>query len=191
LMPQTHTTRRCRACWSTRQDRSSPRRRGVSTSAWWRDSNHSASASSSRNATASSAIIRPRFWTCHGLEEVYSENAEPVPGPTTRFLGSLASELGIYLLGGSILEGGSTSIRLHNTSTFFRPDGEMSAVYRKVHLFDVELPDGDVHGGEHHRGAVLSEQGFLDGKAAGRRGTGSNVLKLRYGQGRPLNTPKL
>lgn len=88
-------------------------------------------------------VALPEFWTCHGLEAVYRENAEPVPGPTTRFLGGLASELGIYLLGGSILEGDSTSTKLHNTSTFFRPDGEMSAVYRKVHLFDVELPDGE------------------------------------------------
>ncbi len=88
-------------------------------------------------------VALPEFWTCHGLEEVYRDNAEPIPGPTTHFLGGLARELGIYLLGGSILEGGPSSTKLHNTSTFFRPDGEMTAVYRKVHLFDVELPDGE------------------------------------------------
>ena len=26
-------------------------------------------------------------WNCHGLEEVYRENAEPVPGPDDEFLG--------------------------------------------------------------------------------------------------------
>ena len=88
-------------------------------------------------------VALPEFWTCHGLKEVYRDNAEPIPGPTTHFLGGLALELGIYLLGGSILEGGPSSTKLHNTSTFFRPDGEMTAVYRKVHLFDVELPDGE------------------------------------------------
>ena len=50
-------------------------------------------------------------------------------------------ELGVYVLGGSILEGDPSSRKLHNTSTFFRPDGQMSAVYRKIHLFDVKAPD--------------------------------------------------
>jgi deaminated glutathione amidase len=86
-------------------------------------------------------VALPEMWSCHGLDPVYRENAEPVPGPTTEFLGSLAKELGVYLLGGSIFEGGEGSERLSNTSTFFAPDGELSAVYRKIHLFDVKAPD--------------------------------------------------
>jgi predicted amidohydrolase len=81
----------------------------------------------------------PELWSCHGLEKVYRDNAEPVPGPTTEFLGGLAAELGIYVLGGSILEGAPDSQRLHNTSTLFGPDGELMAVYRKIHLFDVSV----------------------------------------------------
>src|SRR5918998_3861302 len=50
-------------------------------------------------------VALPELWSCHGLEEVYRENAEPVPGPTTGFLGKLARELGVWLLGESILEG--------------------------------------------------------------------------------------
>jgi len=96
-----------------------------------------------RSAVSSGAglIALPELWNCHGLEDVYRENAEPVPGPTTEFLGGLAGELGVYLLGGSILEGRPQSTKLHNTSTFFGPDGRMSAVYRKIHLFDVKAPD--------------------------------------------------
>jgi deaminated glutathione amidase len=96
-----------------------------------------------RQAVSSGAdlIALPELWNCHGLEDVYRDNAEPVPGPTTEFLGGLAGELGVYLLGGSILEGGPQSAKLHNTSTFFGPDGRMSAVYRKIHLFDVKAPD--------------------------------------------------
>jgi predicted amidohydrolase len=86
-------------------------------------------------------IALPELWNCHGLEAVYKVNAEPVPGPTTEFLGGLARELGVYLLGGSILEGDPQSAKLHNTSTFFGPDGRMSAAYRKIHLFDVKAPD--------------------------------------------------
>ena len=96
-----------------------------------------------RAAAASGAnlLTLPELWSCHGLEKVYKENAEPIPGPTTDFLGNLARELGVYVLGGSILEGDPSSRKLHNTSTFFGPDGEMSAVYRKIHLFDVKAPD--------------------------------------------------
>lgn len=86
-------------------------------------------------------VTLPELWSCHGLDEVYRENAEPVPGPTTDFLGDLARELGVYLLGGSILEGKPGAERLSNTSTFFDPSGEMAAVYRKIHLFDVKVSD--------------------------------------------------
>mgnify|MGYP001236534504 CR=1 FL=1 len=86
-------------------------------------------------------VSLPELWSCHGLEKVYRENAESIPGPTTDFLGSLARELGIYLLGGSILEKVPGSARLHNTSTFFAPSGEILAVYRKIHLFDVKVAD--------------------------------------------------
>ena len=96
-----------------------------------------------REAAAAGAelVALPELWSCHGLDTVYRENAEPIPGPTTEFLGNLARELGIYILGGSILEGEPTAMKPHNTSTFFGPDGELSAVYRKIHLFDVKAPD--------------------------------------------------
>ena len=98
-----------------------------------------------REAVAAGAdlVALPELWSCHGLEKVYRENAEPIPGPTTQFLGSLARELGAYVLGGSILEGEPGSERLHNTSTFFDPSGELVASYRKIHLFDVKAPDRD------------------------------------------------
>src|SRR5215203_2429818 len=98
-----------------------------------------------RSAASSGAdlVALPELWSCHGLEEVYKENAEPIPGPTTEFLGALAREVGVYLLGVLILELDPSSTKLHNTSTFFGPDGRMSAVYRKIHLFDVKVPDRD------------------------------------------------
>jgi len=88
-------------------------------------------------------VALPELWSCHGLDEVYRENAEPIPGPTTEFMGDLARELGVYLLGGSILEGEPGAQRLSNTSTFFDPSGEMTARYRKIHLFDVKVSDRD------------------------------------------------
>src|SRR5215218_6399135 len=45
-----------------------------------------------RSAASSGADLAalPELWSCHGLEEAYKENAEPIPGPTTEFLGALA-----------------------------------------------------------------------------------------------------
>jgi deaminated glutathione amidase len=88
-------------------------------------------------------VALPELFSCHGLEKAYRENAEPVPGPTSEVLGELARELGVYVLGGSILEGEPGAERLHNTSTFFDPSGQLTAVYRKIHLFDVKAPDRD------------------------------------------------
>src|SRR4051794_35389098 len=95
-----------------------------------------------REAVAAGAelVALPELWSCHGLEKVYKDNAEPIPGPTTDFLGKLAGALGVWVLGGSILEGEPGAERLFNTSTFFDPSGELVAVY-KIHLFDVKALD--------------------------------------------------
>ena len=43
-------------------------------------------------ASAGAALVAlPELWSCHGREEVYGENAEPIPGPTTDFLSGLGS----------------------------------------------------------------------------------------------------
>jgi deaminated glutathione amidase len=94
-------------------------------------------------AAGAELVALPELFSCHGLEKAYRENAEPVPGPTTGVLGELARELRVYVLGGSILEGEPGAERLHNTSTFFDPSGELTAAYRKIHLFDVKAPDRD------------------------------------------------
>src|SRR5947209_19410153 len=73
-----------------------------------------------REAVAAGAelVALPELWSCHGLEKVYKDNAEPIPGPTTDLLGELARELGVWVLGGSILESEPGAERLFNTSTF-------------------------------------------------------------------------
>ena len=97
-----------------------------------------------REASSAGAelIALPELWSCLGLQDVYRKNAEPIPGPTTEFLGGLANELGVWVLGGSILERDQgNSERPYNTSTLFEPSGTMVASYRKIHLFDVKAPD--------------------------------------------------
>jgi len=54
----------------------------------------------------------------------------------------LARELGVYLLLGSFNEQSDEPQRCFNTSVLFGPSGERLAVYRKIHLFDVDIsPD--------------------------------------------------
>jgi N-carbamoylputrescine amidase len=58
--------------------------------------------------------------------------AEPVPGPTTRRLSSVAKKNKVAIVGGSICE--KAGGRLYNTSVVLGPDGEMLGKYRKVHI---------------------------------------------------------
>ncbi len=68
--------------------------------------------------------------------------AEGLEGPTCERFADLARQLGIHLLLGSFNERGGDAGRCHNSSVLFGRDGERLAVYRKIHLFDVDLsPD--------------------------------------------------
>lgn len=68
--------------------------------------------------------------------------AEALDGPTLTRMASLAKELSITLLAGSILESGAPDGRLYNTSALFGPNGSRLGTYRKIHLFDVDVGDG-------------------------------------------------
>ena len=70
--------------------------------------------------------------------------AEPFEGETVGFFRKMARELGIAVLSGSFLErpaDGSDS-RAYNTSVLLDEHGDVVGCYRKIHLFDVRLPDG-------------------------------------------------
>ncbi len=59
---------------------------------------------------------------------------------------ALAGELGIWLLAGSFVvrleETGPGAARLANRSYLLDPRGEVAARYDQIHMFDVEIPDG-------------------------------------------------
>lgn len=67
--------------------------------------------------------------------------AEPLDGPTHRALGSMARASQVWLLIGSVAETGPEG-RYYNTSLLFDDQGELRASYRKIHLFDVDIPGG-------------------------------------------------
>ena len=68
--------------------------------------------------------------------------AEPVDGPLHRRYAALAAELGIFLVVGSVAERAEVADRCYNTSLLFGPEGALWGSYRKLHLFDIDLPDG-------------------------------------------------
>jgi predicted amidohydrolase len=84
----------------------------------------------------------PENFSWMGPESERPSAAEALEGPTLSRMASLARELSITLLAGSILESGAPGGRLYNTSALFGPDGTRLAVYRKIHLFDVDVGDG-------------------------------------------------
>jgi len=81
----------------------------------------------------------PEYVSYLGPKDQHEANAESIPGPTTERFAAKARQHGIYLLGGSILERSDVTGKYYNTSTFFNPDGEIQAIYRKIHLFDVDI----------------------------------------------------
>ena len=68
--------------------------------------------------------------------------AEPLDGPTCARFAALAAELRVHLLLGSFNEKAPERGRCFNSSVLFGPRGERLGVYRKLHLFDVDVPGG-------------------------------------------------
>jgi predicted amidohydrolase len=77
-----------------------------------------------------------------GKEEERIAGAEPVDGPTLAALREKARARRIFVLAGSIAEKVDAPGKTGNTSVLVADDGAIAAVYRKIHLFDVELGDG-------------------------------------------------
>lgn len=69
--------------------------------------------------------------------------AEPLDGPTHRALGEMARRHGVWLLAGSVAERCEADpTRCYNTSVLFDDRGGVAASYRKIHLFDIDIPGG-------------------------------------------------
>jgi predicted amidohydrolase len=65
---------------------------------------------------------------------------EPVDGAFAAFFADAARELGMWVHAGSFHESGPDADRTYNTSLVFDRGGDLAAVYRKIHLYDVEIP---------------------------------------------------
>jgi predicted amidohydrolase len=108
-----------------------------------------------RQAAAEGAdlVVLPEKFNVLGTREDYVEGAETLEGPTVGWAREVARELGIDLVAGSIVERREGRDKLSNTSVHVGPDGEIKAVYRKIHMFDV------VVGGQEYRESESEEPG--------------------------------
>jgi len=84
-------------------------------------------------------VVLPEKWTVLGTSEMMRAGAETLDGPAIGWARQTAAELGIDLIAGSFFERVDGRELGANTSVHIGPDGEINAVYRKIHLFDVEI----------------------------------------------------
>jgi predicted amidohydrolase len=111
-------------------------------------------------ALGAELIVLPEKWSVLGTPEQMTAGAEPLDGRCIAWARAVASELQVDLVAGSIVERRPDDGTLANTSVHIGPDGEMRAVYRKIHMFDVEV-DGVRYAESEHEQAgdeiVVSE----------------------------------
>src|SRR5262249_42585184 len=92
----------------------------------------------------------------HAAAEPLDRGAPAEPrdgGESVEAMAGWARTHGITLVGGSITERREGRDKLSNTSLVFGPDGELLRLYRKIHLFDVEV------GGHVYRESEAEEPG--------------------------------
>jgi deaminated glutathione amidase len=105
-------------------------------------------------STGADLVVLPEKWNLIGSADDYRAAAEPLDGgESVQAMAHWARSLGVSLVGGSITERRDGREKLSNTSCVFDAEGELVAVYRKIHLFDVEV------GGHVYRESEAEEPG--------------------------------
>jgi predicted amidohydrolase len=84
-------------------------------------------------------IVLPEKWTAIGSDTQQRAAADTLEGDAIAWARELARELQLDLVAGSFLERLPGSDKLANTSVHVDSHGDVRAVYRKMHMFDVEV----------------------------------------------------
>ena len=96
-----------------------------------------------RSCRGADLIVLPEVFAQRGSDELYRRAAEPLRrGALARWLGDLARRHRAWILGGSVLE--RAGRRIYNTSVLVDRAGRQAATYRKMHLFEAHLENGQV-----------------------------------------------
>ena len=105
-------------------------------------------------STGADVVVLPEKWNAIGSADDLHAAAETLEdGESVEAMAEWARRHSITLVGGSITERRERREKLSNTSVVFDPEGEIVAVYRKIHLFDVDV------GGHSYRESEAEEPG--------------------------------
>ncbi|MEM9137684.1 MAG: carbon-nitrogen hydrolase family protein [Cyanobacteria bacterium P01_F01_bin.42] len=94
----------------------------------------------------------PENFSFLGDEDKKVEQAEDIAQETEKFLKTMAQKYQVTILGGGFPIPSSGG-KIYNTALLISKDGKELSRYDKAHLFDVELPDGNVY---HESGMVAA-----------------------------------
>lgn len=93
-------------------------------------------------AAGAQVVLLPENFGFLGPDEQKLPHAQTVEhGEFLRGLREIAKKRHITVIAGSIPERGPDERHTYNTSVVIGPDGSTLAIYRKIHMFDVELGD--------------------------------------------------
>jgi deaminated glutathione amidase len=100
---------------------------------------------SAAGARGARLVVLPENFAYLGPEEGKRRIAEKLGDPAAPIQSALrrmAREAKVALVAGGMAEASDDPQRAYNTCAVFDAGGELVASYRKIHLFDVDLPDG-------------------------------------------------
>lgn len=84
-------------------------------------------------------IVLPEHWNWLGKSLEKKGSVEQADGESFQFLKKLAKQHQCAIIAGSINEKNGDKLP-YNSSCLIRPDGNLGKIYRKIHLFDSNLP---------------------------------------------------
>jgi predicted amidohydrolase len=90
-------------------------------------------------AAKADLVVLGETLTWIGSGKTYADVAEPVPGPSTEYFGTLAKKHNLYIVAGLVERDGHL---IYNVAALVGPDGTLVGKYRKV-----TLPRGEVEQG--------------------------------------------
>jgi predicted amidohydrolase len=91
-------------------------------------------------------VVLPETLTFYGLGKTYADVAEPIPGPSSEYFGTLAKQHNLYIVAGLIERDAHL---IYNVAILLGPDGKLIGKYRKVTLPRDEITSGVMPGHEY------------------------------------------
>ncbi|GAB4258104.1 MAG: carbon-nitrogen hydrolase family protein [Thermoleophilia bacterium] len=90
-------------------------------------------------ARGAELLVLPEKFHYLGGRQGVGAAKQDLDGPVLEAMAQAARAHGVYLVAGSVWEAVPGEDRTYNTSVLFGPDGRLLALYRKIHMFDVDV----------------------------------------------------